>query len=66
MCKSENWLSYTGSAQTIVSKEEEKLFAAILIVLLAPLNSSSAPNVNVRMKNLQLQMGYGLSIIYCS
>lgn len=63
MCKSENWLSYTGSEQTIVSKEEEKLFAAILIVLLALLNSSSAPNVTVRMKNLQLQMGYQLFIV---
>jgi len=38
-------------------------FAAILIVLLELLNSSPAPNVTVRTKNLQLQMGCQLFIV---
>lgn len=42
-------------AQTIVSKDntKEELFAAIPVVLLALLNSAPAPNVSVRMKDLQ-------------
>ena len=54
-----------SSAQTIVSKDntEEELFAAVLIVLLALLNSAPVPNVSVRMKDLQLQMDYKLFIV---
>lgn len=39
-------------AQTIVSKDNtaEELFAAVLIVLLALLNSAPVPNVSVRMR----------------
>lgn len=54
-----------SSAQTTVSKDntEEELSAAVLIVLLALLNSAPVPNVSVRMKDLQLQMDYKLFIV---
>lgn len=54
-----------SSAQTIVSKDntEEELFAAVLIVLLALLNSAPVPNVSLGMEDLQLQMDYKLFIV---
>lgn len=42
---------------------EEELFATVLIVLLALLNSAPVPNVSVRTKDLQLQMDYKLFIV---
>jgi len=54
-----------SSAQAISSKDntEEQLFAAVLIVLLALLNSAAVPNVSVRTKDSQLQMDYKLFIV---